>query len=334
MQLSSQLVQRCADRFHSYERLLAFGAPDASVLTNIKAHAAASYDYKHYQQSLNHIDNAFFGLPTSDAQYDALLVFVPKAKEELKFTLAALTPLLEKGGDIFLVGEKKGGVASAAKQLASLGEDASKIDAAKHSQLWHVTLEQAVKPFVLSDWFEDYTIKIAETDLILSCLPGVFSYGRLDEGTALLLEHLPKKLRGRVLDFACGNGVIGLVAKQRWPEIELEQVDVSWLALECARRGAQLNGLETKVYASDGWSEVQGRVNAVLTNPPFHEGVKTAYDTTENFIAQSPQKLSKSAPVFLVANNFLRYPALIEKSLGSCKVVAENARFRVYSAYR
>ena len=334
MQLRTQIVQRNLDALRAHASLLVFGAPDAAVLADLPNAQAASFDYKQYSAYQSYQCPTWFGPPDTDTRFDAALVFLPKAKEELKLVLAMVRASLADKGAIYLVGEKKGGIASGAKHLTDFGANASKIDAAKHCQLWHVDVEHNEASFNLEDWFSHYTLDMGGTQLKLACLPGVFSAGHLDDATQLLLENLPKKVRGRILDFACGNGVIGLFIKQRFPDITLEQVDVNWLALACSQRSASLNSLDADIYASDGWSAVKGRVDSVFTNPPFHEGVHTAYDTTERFIAESPQKMSKSALFYLVANNFLRYPAHIEKALGRCDVVAETTRFRLYRAFR
>jgi 16S rRNA (guanine1207-N2)-methyltransferase len=150
----------------------------------------------------------------------------------------------------------------------------------------------------------------------------------------MLLENLDESLTGRVLDFGCGCGVIGAWMKQQWPELKVELVDASYLALTCARKTLALNNLDADIYPSNGWSDIKGRFNAILTNPPFHDGVKTQYTTTENFMAQSKDHLNKNAPLYLVANSFLKYEAFIQQSLGNCEALIENNRFRLYKARR
>jgi 16S rRNA (guanine1207-N2)-methyltransferase len=61
-----------------------------------------------------------------------------------------------------------------------------------------------------------FDVPLAEGPLKVS-LPGVFSHGRLDRGTELLLEHLDKLPSGHLLDFGCGAGVLGAAVKRRYP---------------------------------------------------------------------------------------------------------------------
>ena len=172
----------------------------------------------------------------------------------------------------------------------------------------------------------------------LCTVPGVFSFERLDEGTQLLLESLSAANktvpRGRTLDFGCGSGPIGIFAKLINPEIQLEMVDLNWLALECAKRSCGLNDVKAEIYPSDGWSDIEGRFDSVLTNPPFHSGVDTEYKTTEDFIHTAYDHMNKHGCLVLVANSFLKYAAVIERRFGTYKLLNENSRFRVYKTLR
>ena len=232
------------------------------------------------------------------------------------------------------MGEKKGGIASASKRLENYGTNSSKIDSAKHCQLWHVNLEEKAKAFSIDSWIKIIDLTFNNIDLKVAAIPGVFSFAELDEGTALLMENMLTKLEGRILDFGCGCGVLGTYTKKLNPEIQLEMVDINLLALICAQKTAELNNIDAKIYPSDAWNEVQGRVNGVVTNPPFHSGIVTEYQTTEYFIQKAKDKMAKYAPFLLVANTFLRYSAIIERTFGKCVVLAETPKFRVYKAFR
>lgn len=44
--------------------------------------------------------------------------------------------------------------------------------------------------------------------------------------------------------------------------------------------------------------------------------------------------MAKYAPFYLVANNFLKYPSIIESMFGACNTVSKNEKFTVYFAER
>jgi len=163
-------------------------------------------------------------------------------------------------------------------------------------------------------------------------LPGVFSHGRLDVGSALLLEHLDNLPSGRVLDFGCGAGVIGATLKRRYPQSELVLLDVDAFAVESSRRTLAANGLEAEVIAGDGIDAAPRQLAAIISNPPFHQGVHTNYQASETLIERAAEHLSSGGELRLVANAFLRYPPLIEQHLGACQTVVERNGFRIYRA--
>jgi 16S rRNA (guanine1207-N2)-methyltransferase len=331
-----QVIERNLNQFESFSNLLVFGPPDNFHLAGLKIGQVSTFDYRVYRSIADFYGDAvkYSEQPTADLNADAAIVFLPKAKQELALVLAFIAPMLAANAAVFLVGEKQGGIESAAKQLQVFGSRPFKLDSARHCQLWQVQVTVPAKAFDLNDWMQVYEAQVAGLTLKVATVPGVFSAEHLDGGTALLLDNLPDKFIGRVLDFGCGSGVIGVFAKLRQPELIVEMVDIHRLALVCSERTCQLNGVQAKVYPSEGWSDVTGRVDAVITNPPFHAGIRTEYDTSENFIRQAPQHMSKFSPLVLVANSFLKYAPLIEQVFGSCETVAETSKFRVYLARR
>ncbi len=73
--------------------------------------------------------------------WTSAVLFLPKSRELTDYLLASLAARLP-GGELFLVGEKRGGIERASKQLAAYGKP-RKLDSARHCQLWQVRIEQA-----------------------------------------------------------------------------------------------------------------------------------------------------------------------------------------------
>ena len=270
-------------------------------------------------------------MPAQTEPFDALLVCLPKAKRETEYLLATLAPWLTPGADLFLAGENRGGINSADRFLALYAHRTHKLDSARRCSLVHATLDKPVADFDIEAWVQRYPLQIGERTLQILALPGVFSADELDEGTALLLEHLPP-LQGRVLDLGCGAGVIGAWLGARQPELQVELCDINALALASARRTLAANGLTGSVYPSDMLSAVQGPLDALITNPPFHAGLNTLYAPTEQMIREVPSRLARGGSLWLVANAFLRYPPHLQAVFAHHAVTAENRRFRVYQA--
>ena len=104
---------------------------------------------------------------------------------------------------------------------------------------------------------------------------GLFSPRKLDEGSLLLLNHFPVEPSQLSLDLGCGYGAIGLSIAQQCPEGRVHLVDRDFVAVDYARRNAELNGLSNaEAYLSNGFSAVPGdrRFNNVVSNLPAKVG--------------------------------------------------------------
>ncbi len=248
--------------------------------------------------------------------------------------LALAQSLLDLNGQLILIGEKREGIAGAIKQLRMLAPSAMKIDSARHCQVWHAQPGRASGRFNEEDWLSWHRIDVAGVTVDVAGLPGIFSDGRLDEGTRLMLDTLDRsRPKAPVLDFACGAGVIGAWLYRRWG-VDVDGLDVQAQAVVCARKAYEHVGSGGTIRASDGLVEGSQRYSTIITNPPFHTGIKTDTSMTVDFLQQVARHLTPGGELRLVANNFLPYPRLIEAHVGPCRVLSKDNRFTVYSANR
>ena len=135
-----------------------------------------------------------------------------------------------------------------------------------------------------------------------------------------------------MLDLGCGAGVIGASLKKQFPKIKLTMSDIHAMAIASSKRTLSENALEGEVLASDVFSHIEGRFDLIVSNPPFHDGVDTAYQAVENLILQAKNHLTKGGELRIVANAFLPYPNLLDSAFGKHEVVAKSTKFKVYSA--
>ena len=105
---------------------------------------------------------------------------------------------------------------------------------------------------------------------------GVFSRDGLDRGTEVLLKALPP-LSGRVLDLGCGWGAVGVALGKRYPALDIVMTDINSRAVELARRNLAENGVTAAVLQGDGFDAVEGRFDAIVTNPPIRAGKAVIY---------------------------------------------------------
>lgn len=268
-------------------------------------------------------------LPQVPAGTDLVIIILPKSRERLDLLLAALAAAITQPLECWLVGPGKGGIRGALKQFAAVCGEPEALDSARHCKLFRGTLPPG-KPVQL-DQFER---RWQHDGLTLCSLPGVFSHGRLDEGTALLLETLADvTLAGPVLDIGCGAGILtATLARQG---LEVSALDVSACAVESTRRSLQANGLSAGVWHSDLYRalpEDTRRFRTLISNPPFHDGLAHHTGITQRLISEAPRHLQRGGSLWLVANQGLPYGDWLAQHFAQVTVVRENRRFRVWHA--
>lgn len=281
----------------------------------------------------NRLQYGFFS-DKQNQMFEAVLLLMPKAKQEAGLWLASVLPLLKPGSDVFVIGENRGGVNAAPKLLQAYSNKVQKLDSARHCSLFYAQLASPPATPELQSLYSHYSLRLTPSlpELKISALPGVFSAGELDEGTQLLLDSLPE-LDGNILDLGCGAGVIGATLCQRSTTAKIMMTDVNALALDSAAKTLEANDLTAEVIASDMFSDVTSKFDFIISNPPFHAGLNTNYEATERMLRQAPAYLKKHGQLFLVANRFLRYEPILAEVFQSVSVINENSRFKIIQAY-
>jgi 16S rRNA (guanine1207-N2)-methyltransferase len=265
------------------------------------------------------------------------ILYLPREKKRLEMMLHRASVSLPANSEVWLVGENRAGIKSARILLDRYFSRVAKRDTARHCVLYSACQPRNPEPFRLEDYYQTWSLNSPacpmDKQLTIASLPGVFSHGRLDAGTAFLLEHLPDLSRdGSLLDFGCGAGLIGLCLKAQHPALEITLLDSSALAIESARASASLNGLEVCLLPSDGFSEVRGTFDWIVSNPPFHQGVNTSFEAFRGFCSHAGRHLNPNGNIMLVANRHLPYVQWLKMQFRTVEVVAENQSFKIIRA--
>lgn len=253
----------------------------------------------------------------------------PKAKEEAVMMLAWLAPQLADKGSLWIVGHNKGGIKSATKLLTAQGWQVQKMGSARHCALLRATRAQPADAFDLDAYWA--TATLPDIDGTLWTLPGVFSHGRIDRGSRVLLPFL-RDLRSPVLDFGCGGGLLSLACLRHAPDLSVTALDHHWLAILSTQKTAQENGLTLQTLWSHGFDSVQERFGALVTNPPFHTGIDTDYDIAHRLIAGSRKVLRPGSRWLAVVNVHLPYEPWIAEHLRAPNRLIQQDGFVVWEA--
>jgi len=116
---------------------------------------------------------------------------------------------------------------------------------------------------------------------------GVFSPGRLDPGTRLLLEEAPgPPASGDILDLGCGYGPIACVLAARSPGVTVWAVDVNERALGLCARNAARAGLGNVRCVTPSAPEIPRHFAGIWSNPPVRIGKAALHDLLLSWLAR------------------------------------------------
>ena len=161
--------------------------------------------------------------------------------------------------------------------------------------------------------------------------PGVFSWDRIDPGSALLASRLPK-LSGKGADLGCGVGFLALAALKTPAVGRLDLVDIDRRAVEAARRNitdprAQFHWTD----AADGDPPLDG-LDFIVMNPPFHDAGQEDRGLGQAFIRRAARALRTGGACWLVANRHLPYETVLSSVFKSVRLDHEAGGYKVYEA--
>lgn len=282
-----------------------------------------SWDWLTCEAYRQHNIDPAFGMPEEEQLNGKLVILIwPKSKVLAQSLLERLRGVAKR---VIVVGANDAGGKSIGKAASASCTSAEKFDSARHCSLWELTLRPADNEF---NWIRQASSFQCDERAFMT-LPGVFSHGQLDRATAILLEHIPAPSNGKLLDLACGSGVIGLTYKLRNPALNITLSDTDAFAL----RSAQLNSVRlqaaAEIVASDGLKNIDGKYDYIFTNPPFHQGKDTDYRFAQELFRMAKAHLVRDGQLWLVANRHLPYEEWARESFSQVEVMTQEQGFKL-----
>lgn len=160
------------------------------------------------------------------------------------------------------------------------------------------------------DYLADLRRDIAFSDTLLGhplqfrSTWGIFSPKGIDEGTRLLLDHMEIRDDDDTLDLGCGYGPIGLTLACCAPKGISVLVDKDFVAVDYARKNAELNGIDNvEAFLSNGFDQVGMRpFDLIVSNLPAKTGKELYY----LYFYDALERLNPGGRIYVVTITGLR----------------------------
>lgn len=261
----------------------------------------------------------------ADGSVGEVVVLAPPGTLERDYVLAQALRVLQPGGTLTAFAPKDKGGSRLRKALerfgCTVGEDARR----------HHRFCRAVKPVAPRDLAEAMAAGAPRLvpELGVWSQPGVFSWDRVDPGSARLMALLPP-MAGEGADLGCGVGLLAARVLASQKVTALACVDIDRRATDCAAHN--LDDPRARVIWADARALELTDLDFVVMNPPFHDGGTEDRDLGVAFIRAAAGMLRKGGVCWLVANRHLPYEAPLAAAFATVEVRGDAGGYKIIEA--
>ena len=259
------------------------------------------------------------------ASLDEAVVLAPPGVVERRYTLALALSALKPGATLIAMAPKDRGGSRLKKELEAFG-CAVEESARRHHRICYV--ERPVEPTGIDQAVAEGAPRLV-SGLGLWSQPGVFSWDRIDPGTAALIKALPP-LKGAGADLGCGIGVLAGAVLASSAVSRLHLIDIDRRAIDCARRN--VDDARIDLAWGDATAAPLEGLDFVVMNPPFHEAGWETKALGQRFIQAAHQALKKGGSLWMVANLHLPYEAVLEPLFARVERRGAGGPYKVFEA--
>lgn len=277
------------------------------------------------------------GEPAPGERFSLVLVLPPRQRDEARALFARALSLLAPGGTVLASMPNAEGAKSGEGDLLKLTGAVQHLSKHKCRVFWSSPQPEQVDQALAAQWLAlDAPREIVDGYV---SRPGLFAWDRIDRASALLASHLPRDLHGRVADLGAGYGYLASQVVVHCPQVQaIDLYEAEARALEPARinlaRAQRECGRELAVAVH--WHDVTRglpqRYDAIVSNPPFHQGRADLPELGRAFITTAADALQPDGRLLLVANRHLPYEAILGQRFREVRTLVTQEGFKVIEA--
>ena len=276
----------------------------------------------------------FWSTETPRCAPDLVVIRVPKQRAFFEYQLSQLAHWLPAGASVLAAGMDKHLSQHTAQILERYIGPTQRHRGSRRARLFSAIRDDRPARYSIANT----TYYCDALDAELQALPNVFSRDRLDIGTRFLLEHLPQVAPAEtVVDLACGNGVLGLVAVKHGLAQKMVFCDESAMAMASSQSNATRvlpqAAHNFQFHHGDGLASYCGdAAQLILCNPPFHQEHTVNEFAGRRLLDQCSRHLTPGGRLLLVANRHLDYQSILRRTFANVENCAGNAKFTILLA--
>lgn len=290
--------------------------------------------FKPFADALQH-SGLRVGEPAPDERFPLVLLLPSRQRDERRVQFARAVHHVQPGGAVLACVANAEGAKSAEADLAKLAGPVQRLSKHKCRVFWAAS--GSVDQGLLDEWLAlDAPRDVADGYV---SRPGLFAWDRIDAASALLAAQLPADLHGRVADLGAGHGYLASQVLARCPQVTaLDLYEAEARALEPARMNmaralaASAREVAIDVHWHDVTRGLPRRYDAIVSNPPFHQGRADLPALGRAFIAVAAAALMPQGRLWLVANRHLPYEAALAERFQTVREVTAQQGFKVIEA--
>ena len=270
-------------------------------------------------------------LPDKAKRFTGGLLELNKHKKLNQNRFLALLRVVKAGGTIIVSGDKLSGAQSFLKWVNVIVPITQKLSKAHGIAFWLTVPED-----IQENELETLQQLPQSFENAFTTEAGMFSNGRIDQGSQMLVKHMERVVFGKTADFGAGWGFLSYEAiKQAKKLTELDLYEADYNSLEAAKThiGSLHASLPVDYFWQDITSEPINRIyDTILSNPPFHDGRAADVALGQKFISVAAQRLKPGGCFLMVANRQLPYETTLQKCFRKVLLLEEQSGFKVIEA--